>query len=125
MQKGWLRMKKTVEFSCIVCPSSCRVKVTADGDRILAIEGNACKRGEEYATNEYLAPVRTITSTVRAIGYKTEVIAVRTDKPVPKDRIFQCMEEIRKVTVEAPFDIGRVVIENILGTGCNVVLSNN
>lgn len=118
-------MKKTVEFSCIVCPSSCCIKVSADGDHILNIEGNGCKRGKTYATSEYLAPVRTITSTVRSVNYKTEVIAVRTDKPVPKDKMFECMNEIRKVVVGPPFEIGRVVIENILDTGCNVVLSNN
>ena len=35
------------------------------------------------------------------------------------------MEEIRKVHVAAPVTIGQKVIENILGTGSDVVITKN
>jgi CxxC motif-containing protein len=123
-KKGGFGME-VKEFPCIICPSGCRLRVTAEGKEIVGIEGFSCKRGEQYARSEFLAPVRMVTSTVKAIGYKSEVISVRTDKPIPKELMFRCMDEIRKVTVGPPFEIGRVVIENVLGTGSNIILSNN
>lgn len=115
--------EKTI--TCIICPSSCRITVQADGDEIKSIEGNSCKRGYEYARSEYLHPERKLTSTVKAIGYKAPVISVRTSKPIPKDMQLECMKVIRELTVEAPFEIGRVVFKNILNTGADIVLTND
>lgn len=112
------------EIICVVCPSSCRVSVTGDGKSINDVAGFACKRGDEYARNEYLAPVRVLTSIVKAEGYVSPIIAVRSDRPVPKDLQFACVEEIKRITVTKPFTVGRVVIENILDCGANIVLSN-
>ena len=53
------------------------------------------------------------------------VVPVKSDKPVPKDMLFDCMKEINSVCVEAPVKIGQVIIENILGTGANIVATNN
>lgn len=112
-------------ITCIICPSSCKITVKGEGEEIKSVEGFTCKRGEEYARSEYLHPERKLTSTVRAIGYKAPVISVRTSKPIPKDMQLECMKQIRNITVEAPFEIGRVVIENILNTGADVILTNN
>jgi Uncharacterized protein with conserved CXXC pairs len=51
------------------------------------------------------------------------VIAVRTDKPIPKDMQFACMKEIGKISAERPFTIGKVLVQNILNTGCNIILA--
>lgn len=50
---------------------------------------------------------------------------VKTSSPIPKEKIFECMTEINKVTLKAPVSIGDVVIENVLGTGVNIVATNN
>lgn len=115
---------ETKEIICVVCPSSCRVSVTGDGKSVRDVAGFACRRGDEYARNEYLAPVRILTSIARAEGYVSPVISVRSDRPVPKDLQFKCVDEIRKISVKAPFEVGRVVVENIMGCGVNIVLSN-
>lgn len=115
---------ETKEIICVVCPSSCRVSVTGNGKTVSSVDGFACKRGDEYARSEYLAPVRILTSIARADGYVSPVIAVRSDRPVPKGLQFACVDEIRKISVTAPFEMGRVVIENILGSGANIVLAN-
>lgn len=112
------------EIICVICPSSCRITVKGDGKNISAITGYTCSRGKEYAQNEYIAPKRTLTTTVKAEGYTCPIIAVRSDKPMPKEKMFDAMEEIRKVTAKPPFAVGKVVIENILDTGVNIVLAN-
>jgi len=112
------------EIICVICPSSCHVKVKGEKGKIESIEGYTCKRGKEYAEEEFIAPKRILTSTVKAVGYTCPVIAVRSEKPIPKELLLPAMDEIRKVEAKPPFVIGKPVIENILGTGVNIVLSN-
>ena len=114
--------EKTI--TCIVCPSSCMITVKGSDKKIESIEGNLCKRGGEYAEAEYLHPERNLTAIVKANGFKTPVISVRTSKPIPKEMQMECMELIRNVVVDPPFAIGRVIEENILGTGADLILTN-
>ena len=83
-----------------------------------------CPRGKEYATNEFIAPKRMLTSTVKANDYKAPVISVRTMEAIPKEKLFECMEVLCQTQVSAPFEIGRVIIPNILDTGVDIVLTN-
>jgi CxxC motif-containing protein len=46
---------------------------------------------------------------------------VRTSAPIPKDMLFACAEEVKKVTLEAPAVCGQTVIADILGTGADLV----
>ena len=112
------------EIICVICPTSCHIKVTGDGKNVDEVSGYVCKRGLEYATNEYSAPVRTLTTTVKAEGYTCPIIAVRSNKPMPKDKIFEAMDIIQNVVATAPFYVGKVVVENILDTGVDIVLTN-
>ena len=48
-------------------------------------------------------------------------IPVKTAGDIPKGMIFEIMDEINKVVVKAPIKVGDVIIENVLGTGVNVV----
>lgn len=115
-----------VELTCISCPLGCPLKVeTDDSGKVLKVTGNTCKRGEEYGKKEVTNPTRTVTSTVRLIGGVAPVVSVRTQTDIPKEKIFQCMEEIRRAAVEAPVRIGDVVVENAAGTGVNVVATAN
>jgi len=112
------------EIICVTCPTGCRITVLADKEEIKEITGFECKRGEAYAINEYLHPKRILTSTVKAIGYVAPVISVRTSTPIPKDKLFDCMREIRKIVVSEPFYDGKVIVENFLDTGADLILSN-
>ena len=111
-------------ITCIICPSSCRITVKGEGDTIDSVEGFLCKRGEEYAKAEFLHPERNLTAIVKAENYKTPVVSVRTSKPIPKDKQMECMEIIRNIVVQPPFAVGKVVYENILGTGADIILTN-
>lgn len=112
------------DIICVVCPSSCHIHVVGEGNEIKEITGFTCNRGKEYATAEFVAPKRTVTTTVKAKKYVSPVIPVRTDKPIPKELMMECMDILNSLVVEEPFEIGRVVVENILGSGVNVILCN-
>ncbi|MGI6109611.1 MAG: DUF1667 domain-containing protein [Eubacteriaceae bacterium] len=112
------------EVICVICPSSCHINVKGDGKSVSEITGFTCKRGKEYAENEYIAPKRTLATTVKAEDYSCPIIAVRSNSPLPKEKIFEAMEIIRKTVAKPPFFVGKVVIENILDTGVDIVLTN-
>ncbi len=114
----------TRELTCIVCPKGCALCVELDENkRVLSVMGHTCKRGEAYAIDECTAPMRTLTSTVAVRG--GGVVPVKTNKAVPKELLFDCMAEVNRVTVEPDAAIGTVVIENILGTGADVITTRN
>ena len=115
-----------VELTCISCPLGCPLKVETDSSgKVLKVTGNTCKRGEEYGKKEVTNPTRTVTSTVRLLGGTAPVVSVRTQTDIPKEKIFQCMEEIRKAAAEAPVRIGDVILENVAGTGVSGVATAN
>lgn len=109
------------EFICINCPLGCSLKVETEGKKVVRVSGNTCRRGEAYAREEITNPTRTITSTAALKGGEQAVIPVKTKKPVPKDKIAACMEAIKTITVEAPVHIGDILMENVAGTGVEVV----
>lgn len=114
------------EMICIVCPIGCQLEVEGDENSSdFKVTGNQCKRGVEYAIKEITNPTRILTSTVKIRNAHLNRLPVRTNKPIPKDKIFDCMKEINKVVVTAPIKVGDVVIKNILGTGADVVASRD
>lgn len=112
------------ELICIGCPLGCPVTVRMDGDQ-LEVTGNTCKRGEDYARKEVLSPTRIVTSTVHVAGGEIAMVSVKTKEDIPKGKIFECMEEIRKVTVPAPVEIGDIIIGDCAGTGVSIIATKN
>ena len=110
-------------MTCIVCPMGCQLTVELENGEVKSVSGNTCPRGKQYAIDECIHPMRTITSTARTEN--GEVIPVKTDRTVPKELMFECMKEINKAVVKLPAKIGDVAVENILGTGANVVVTAN
>lgn len=108
------------EMVCIVCPIGCSLKVEVNGEQIL-VEGNQCKRGETFAINEIKNPTRTLTTTVRTIFQEMPLLPVRTDGEIPKEKIFEAMEVLNKVIITQRVKCGDIIVEDILGSGCNVI----
>ncbi|MFA7637590.1 MAG: DUF1667 domain-containing protein [Monoglobales bacterium] len=52
---------------------------------------------------------------------KSVLVACRSNKPLPNDKIFCCMDEIRKLSVKAPVKRGDILIADILGTGADII----
>ena len=48
------------------------------------------------------------------------VVAVKSDRPIPKEMLFEAMKEINAIRANAPIKIGDVLAENLLGV-CNIV----
>ena len=110
------------ELICINCPMGCHLKVDVENR---TVTGNNCKRGEEYGINEVTNPLRIVTTTVKIKEGEYPVIPVKTEKAIPKGLIFNAMEEMNKIVVEAPVKMGDIIIENILNTGVNVIASRD
>lgn len=111
------------ELICIVCPQGCRLRV--DEDRDCAVTGNRCERGADYGRTELLNPTRVLTSTVDVLGSHIARCPVKTDGLIPKAKMFEAMEAVRAVKVAAPIKTGQVIIENLLGTGVNLVATRD
>jgi len=104
---------KTIDLICIECPRGCNIKVTLNENKIEKIEGNSCPKGKSYAESEVIAPVRVLTSTIRL--RTEEMLSVKTDKPIPKEKIFEVMKIINKIKAEKPVKIGDILYKKIVG----------
>ena len=87
------------ELICICCPRGCHLKVNIEENKVT---GNSCKRGERYGVTEVTNPVRVVTTTVKVNNGELDVLPVKTKGEIPKNLIFQCMDVIKKVEVNAP-----------------------
>lgn len=108
-------------LTCIVCPIGCSLKVTIDDNNSISVTGNTCPRGAKYAEAECTNPERTITTTI-----KTEdgsVVSVKTDRPIPKANMVECMQIINKTVVKLPVKVGDVLIEDVFGS--NIIATKN
>ena len=98
--------------------------VTRDGDSITT-EGNFCKRGEGFAIQELTAPMRTICSTVKTSFRDMPVLPCRVSAEIPKDRMFDVMKEINKVTVTTRLRRGDLILSNVLGLNVDVIATTD
>ena len=113
------------ELICIGCPLGCNLEVLIDNGSVVKIQGNTCKRGEDYAKKECINPTRIVTSMVSVEGGKEAVVSVKTEKDIPKNLIFECIRILKGITLKAPVKIGDVVVENLLGTGVNIIATSS
>ena len=113
------------ELICIGCPLGCAITVTMDGGNVVSITGNTCKRGDVYARKEVTNPTRIVTSTVRVSGGSIDMVSVKTKEDIPKGKIFECVKALKTVEVPAPVHIGDVLLEDVAGTGVDIVATKN
>ncbi len=113
------------KLTCIVCPIGCVIELEYDEDSVITIQGNLCEKGTAFAEKEIFNPERTLTTSVRIIGGRLPLASVRTREPIPKSKIFEVMEEIKKVRMKAPVRQGDVVLHDVAGTGVDVVVTRN
>lgn len=109
-----------MEYTCILCPRGCRLTAekTAEG---IAVSGNACPRGEQYAISEMTNPMRTVTTSVYVTGGDEHMVSVKTSAAVPKAKVEEVLRQAAGVRAEAPLEIGDILIENVAGTGENLI----
>ena len=108
------------ELTCINCPLGCRMTADVRDGEVVRVTGNSCKRGETYARQECVRPMRTLTASAPVAGSRCPV-SVKTSCPIPRERIDDCMKEILSHRYALPIETGQVLIRDLLGTGADVV----
>ena len=103
------------------CTMEVHLKESGSSVEVTEVRDNGCRRGEEYARKELLNPTRTLTTTVLVNNGTMRVVPVKTSGEVPKDKLMQCMEIIRRLSCNAPVKRGDVILYDILGSGQNVI----
>ena len=112
-------------ITCINCPVGCRMKVTISEDRqVIAVEGNTCPRGEKYAKQECTMPLRMITAVIPVENFDTP-LSVKTANPIPKKLIPNVMEELKKVRVNLPVQLGQVIVPDVCETGIPIIATRS
>ena len=113
------------ELICIGCPLGCNLTVEMDGGQVVSVNGNTCKRGDDYARKELTDPRRIVTSTVPVAGGNLPVVSVKTASDIPKEKIRECLCALKGVTLTAPVQIGDVIVENVADTGVDVIATKS
>ncbi len=111
------------ELICISCPKGCHLKVDEQNNYI--VTGASCKKGIEYGVNELKNPKRIVTSTVAIKNATLPRCSVKTDVPIPKNKIMEVMEVLKNTSVTSPIRIGDIIIRDICSTGANIVSTRN
>lgn len=114
-------MNAEKETTCIVCPIGCKILVRTDGAKFEVLKGNKCKKGIEYARNETLDPRRMLTTSVLVKNGNWPLVSVKSSQPIPKEKLFLVLLEIKTARVEAPVASGQTIIKNVCDTGIDIV----
>lgn len=108
-------------LTCIVCPLGCSLEAEIEEGKVISVSGNTCPRGKEYAETECTHPTRTVTSTVRCEN--GAMLSVKTSKPIPKEKMQECMDRINHFAARLPVRIGDVLIPDVFGA--DVIATQN
>ena len=101
-------------LTCIVCPMGCSLSARILENGTVEVTGNACARGAVYAEKECTHPERTVTTTVRCTD--GGLVSVKTAKPIPKEKVMECMAILSKTVAELPLALGDVILSDVCGS---------
>jgi|LSQX01.1.fsa_nt_gb CxxC motif-containing protein len=111
------------QMVCTLCPMGCQLEITGT----LAgyqVKGNSCPRGQGYAIQEVTDPRRRVTSTMRVNNGNRKLVSVKSSEAIPKDRIFDVIQAISEIDLEAPIQDGAVLLANVLGIGIDMIATS-
>jgi len=112
-------MKIEKQMICIVCPNGCELEVTYKDT--ITVKNALCSKGVEYARNELMNPVRNLTSTVKVVGGVLPLVSVRSNKPVPKDKLIEIVQLLKTIELKAPVQFHQIVYKDVLSTGADII----
>ena len=112
-------------FTCIICPNSCEITAQICGGTASNIRGNLCTKGIEYVKSEIINPQRNFATSVPVYGGDHALCSVRLTQPIPKARLFDVLEEIKKLCLKAPVASGDILLKDILGLGADVIATRD
>jgi CxxC motif-containing protein len=100
-----LNKDKAKRYTCIVCPTCCDLET--DG---VDVNGARCPKGEAFARQEMVSPLRVITTTVRCETPKgVRMVPVKTACPVPLALIPEVMKQVKALRLSEIPAIGTVL----------------
>ena len=102
------------EVICTCCPKGCHLQVDEAND--YKVTGNGCPNGIAYGKEELTHPTRIITSTVRAEGGL---------HPRCPGQMAEVVAALDSIVLHTPIHVGQVVVENVCGTGADIVTCRN
>ena len=102
------------KMTCIVCPNGCELEAEIVDGKCISVSGNLCPKGAQYAAQE-----------VEVKNGVLPLVSVRLNRAVPKEKLFEVMAEIRKLSLNAPVHTGDLIVENILGLGSDLIATKN
>lgn len=111
----------TVELTCIGCPLGCSLIATLEDSKVINVTGNSCKIGLDYAHEECIRPSRIITTTLPVKNGNFSRVAVKTQRPIPKNQIYICMKSLKSLEIRAPINIGDILCKDLASTGVSLV----
>ncbi len=112
---------ETISLTCINCPVGCALTVEMADGAVAGVAGNLCARGPVYARAEVTNPTRMMASTVRLRNGAVAQLPVKTRSPIPKGKVADSVRALAGVEIPAPVELGRVILENVCGTGVDVI----
>lgn len=129
------------EMICITCPMGCHLSIERLSENDIAVTGNRCARGEQYAREEMLSPRRVVTATCRVAPLSIAAasaapidsaaadlspprrVPLRTKAAFPKERIPDLLKLIYGLELGLPVRRGQVAVADALGTGIDVIVT--
>ncbi|WBW98518.1 DUF1667 domain-containing protein [Oceanirhabdus sp. W0125-5] len=105
---------------CKRCTMGCELKVNESNGNI-SVEGNLCKKGAAYGKEEILKEERVLTFKLPIKNGYFNKIHVKTSCEISKELWEKVYELVYSLELEAPIEVGEVILENILGTGIKLV----
>ena len=109
------------KLTCIICTKDCSLLISDD----LSVAGNLCPEGAVYAMQEVENPARTVTSTVKISNALSVRCPVKSLYPIDRSLVFDSIKLLDRIVLEAPVEIGHVVIADICGTGIPFVTTRS
>ena len=108
--------------TCIMCPMGCPLTIEEENGTI-TVKGNGCPRGEKYGKAEYSHPERVVTTLLK--GEKGGVVSVKTDRPIPKDKIGDLLLWAANYRLDHAVETGEVIAEDPAASGAKIVATSD
>jgi CxxC motif-containing protein len=113
------------KMRCIVCPEGCQMQAEyeADSKKITSLGGHNCKRGIKFAEAEITNPLRLLTTTISIDSKISQRLPVRSNFPVPKEKIAFIIKTVKQIRAKTPIKMGETILADVLGSGVDIISS--
>jgi len=106
----------TRTITCILCPNSCEIDEE--------FKGGKCEKGAGYAKAEMANPTRVLTSSVKVAGRISQLVSVRTTKPISKEKLKEGARSLRELEVNPPIHQGDLICKDFIEDGVDLIATS-